>query len=409
MPHSSFQRQVARVRRSNAVASMAGRAVRAVVLPLSSVCLALAAVGCSQLAVPVRYVNQSTTRPAEIAYSAPEAPPATPSEPAVQRINALGLPGSLTSGGTVVLATDANLQQHTDLADGADADVGLDPSGQWMVYSSTRHAPTAEIYLQRVNGASVIQLTNDNTDDVTPTFSPDGKWIAFSSNRSGNWAIYVMDVEGKTTTQVTGGNGQDLHPTFSPDGRWLAYCSMNPRSGAWELWVTSLETGQRRLIGPGLFPVWSPDTTVNRIAYQRARQRGSQLYSLWTLDLVDGEARRVTEIAAAANAAIVSPAWSPDGSKLTFTTLLLDSAEGPQQELWVIGVDGTNRQRLTGGPGTNLGPWWGVDNRVYFVSDRSGRECIWSVRADALVSGYASGQAGQPGTTATLDTQDAEN
>jgi Tol biopolymer transport system component len=53
-----------------------------------------------------------------------------------------------------------------------------------------------------------------------------------------------------------------------------------------------------------------------------------------------------------------------------------------RQDVWTVDADGTNRQRLTDGTGTNLMPYWGADGRVYFISDRDGHECVWSARAD---------------------------
>ena len=53
-----------------------------------------------------------------------------------------------------------------------------------------------------------------------------------------------------------------------------------------------------------------------------------------------------------------------------------------RQDIWTIDADGGNRQRLTDGNGTNLSPCWAADNRIYFISDRGGPECVWSVRTD---------------------------
>jgi TolB protein len=195
-----------------------------------------------------------------------------------------------------------------------------------------------------------------------------------------------MDTDGRNVVQVTSGPMQDIHPSFSPDGTRLAYCSMGPRSEQWELWTIDLKSQERRMIGTGLFPVWSPNKSKDQIAFQRARQRGSRWFSLWTLDLVDGEAHRTTEVAVSSNAALVSPWWSPDGENLTFSTIVepARTAGGRpqgQQDIWMIGADGSNRRRLTDGSGTNLEPYWAPDNRIYFISDRGGRECVWSVAA----------------------------
>jgi TolB protein len=197
-----------------------------------------------------------------------------------------------------------------------------------------------------------------------------------------------MDTDGKNVTQVTSGPMQHVHPTFSPDSTKLAYSAMGGKSGQWELWTVDLTTGEKRMIGFGLFPAWSPQKGVDRIAFQRARERGGRWFSLWTLDLVNGEARHITEVAVSSNAAIVAPSWSSDGTRLAFATIAEPSHNSNlkavgQQDIWVINADGSNRRRLTDGVAMNLSPWWAADNRIYFISDRSGCECIWSVKSDA--------------------------
>lgn len=320
------------------------------------------------------------------------------------------------SRGPVKTVAEANFQQHTFLDEGYDADVSLDPTGRQMLFASTRHSEHTDIYTQRVDGNAITQLTSDSADDANPVFSPDGQTIAFSSTRAGNWDIYTMNQDGRNVVQITNGPLQDLHPSFSPDGRKLAYCSAGGRSGQWELWTVNLQTLERTMIGFGLFPSWSPDKNVDRIAFQRARQRGGRWFSLWTLDLVGGEARRVTEVAVSTNAAIVSPSWSPDGQRLAFATVTeptryVDGKPLGQQDVWIASVDGTNRQRLTDGSGMNLTPFWAANDRVFFVSDRSGAESIWSVRAQGSAPSIAKSEQSEAGSSeaATVDTNEVSH
>jgi TolB protein len=309
-----------------------------------------------------------------------------PSTAAPKPANVFGeFDGQPARGPVRSVAGDNGFQQHTFADEGFDADVTTDPTGKWLCYASTRHGEHPALYLQKSTGTTVTQVTGGFADDAYPAFSPDGKTIAFCSNRTGSWQVYVMDIDGRNVVQVTANVGHSIKPTFSPDGRRLAYCSIGGRSGQWELWIANLETSEKRMIGYGLFPAWSPEKGVDRIAFQRARQRGSRWFSIWTLDLVDGEARRITEVVASTNAAVVAPSWSPDGKKLAFATVV-DPTAGKgrsQQDVWTINADGTNRQRLTDGSGTSVSPCWSQDNRIFFVSNRGGTEAVWSARTDA--------------------------
>jgi Tol biopolymer transport system component len=324
--------------------------------------------------------------------------------PHASAVNRFGEFDNMPCDLTAPPTSEAGFQQHSFLEEGYDGDVSVSPDGKWLVFSSTRHNTRGDIYLQRVDGTSVIQLTNDDGDDSFPTFSPDGQWVAFCSTRAGNWDIYLMDRDGRGVVQITDGPSHDLHPSFAPDGKRLVYSSMSSRSGQWELWTVQLGSNQKRMIGHGLFPSWSPDRSRDRIAFQRARARGSRWFSLWTVDLVDGEARQLTEVAASTNAAVVSPSWSPDGKRLAFATVVEPAQlkEGKplgQQDIWVIDATGTNRQRLTDGRGSNAAPHWAPDGRVYFISDRGGNESIWSASVGQSPTGTMS---------ASVETGDAQ-
>ncbi len=354
---------------------------------LAAAALAAGCMHASKPVAPTTQVSFASPKPGDNAdaFDAPDVP--TGPAPTVNVFGELN-DKPRTNTGTV---GDEGFQQHTFADEGNDSDIAVDPAGKWMVFASTRHSVHAGIYVQKVDGSAVTKLTSDDSDNAFPTFSPDGKTIAFCSTRSGSWNIYTMDTDGRNVVTVTTGNSQTVHPSFSPDGTRLVYSALGTRSNQWELWTVNLTTGEKREIGYGLFPSWSPDKSVDRIAFQRARQRGSRWFSLWTLDLVDGESRRVTEIAVSSNAAIVSPAWSPDGKRLTFATLLdpahrTANATGKtargEQDVWTIASDGTDRRRLTDGNGVNLSPFWSSDGRVYFVSNRSGTESVWSVRSD---------------------------
>ncbi|XAL99054.1 DPP IV N-terminal domain-containing protein [Phycisphaeraceae bacterium D3-23] len=299
------------------------------------------------------------------------------------------LPG--IGAGLSPMDTTGQVQRISFSEEGADFDVSLDATRESLVFSSTRHRETSDIYRQRIGGQAVTQLTDDPGNDVMPCVSPDGETIVFASDRGGNWDLYLMDARGGAAVQLTNDSTHDIHPSFSPDGKQLVYCSFGERSGQWQLVVIDVENpATKRYIGHGLFPQWSP--VGDTILFQRARERGTRWFGVWSVELNEnGEAGSPTEIAWSPEHACITPAWSPDGLAVVFCTVSdpdADTQAGPaSSDVWLVGADGSGRTRLTPGRFANLQPTWSADNTVYFVSNR-GRadvENIWAIDgSDAL-------------------------
>lgn len=279
-----------------------------------------------------------------------------------------------------------SLTQHTFSEEGSDFDVDVDPTGKWLLFASTRHNQYPDLYLQAVDGVAVTQLTSGPASDVHPTFSPDGRRIAFASDRAGGWDIWTMNVDGGPPVQVTHDPGHEVHPSWSPDARHLVYCNQQ-QNGPWELWVADAVTdAAKRFIGYGMFPEWSPAGDL--ILFQRARERGSRWFGIWTLTLIHGEPRYPTELASSSAEAMILPTWSPDGGRIAFSAsthaseaLMATSFPngGQSLDLWVMNADGRGRVRVTDGHSANFGAVFGKDGRLFFLSDRTGHENVWSI------------------------------
>lgn len=278
----------------------------------------------------------------------------------------------------------SNITQHSFTNEGRDFDPDIDARGEMLVFASTRHAEHPDIYMKNVDSTSITQLTSDPADDVQPRFSPDGSRVAFASNRGGTWDIWLINRDGTGLVQLTRDASDELSPCWSPDGAQIAFTVWSGRSNTWEIWTLAIDRpGVRKFLCAGMFPAWSPDG--HKLAFQRARQRGSRWFSIWTVDLVGNEARNPTEVAQSDQTACIAPHWSPDGRSIVYCALTRTpsptEASG-SADLWSVAVDTGVRHKLTDGSAAAFNPAWSRSGRVYFVSNRSGAENIWSVPGD---------------------------
>ena len=119
----------------------------------------------------------------------------------------------------------------------------------------------SEIYISDLSdNGKVTQITKNTFSDRFPTYSPDGEWIAFHSDRDGNIELYVMRSDGSEVTRVTSNAAEDGTASWSPDGKWLAFYS--DQTGTAEAFIQNINTGERIQITNGGDPVsyvrWSP-------------------------------------------------------------------------------------------------------------------------------------------------------
>jgi eukaryotic-like serine/threonine-protein kinase len=243
------------------------------------------------------------------------------------------------------------------------------------------HAPqSASMHFSRVTNFAGVQ--------TQPSLSPDGRSVAFVSNRDGHYNIYVGLISGGSLVQITRDPNLKSHPSWSPDGSTIAFARLN-ESGVWDVWeAPALGGTPRRVILNATDPAWSPDS--HSLAYENlstgtiwvssaSGQNGRQLVST-------EPGRRATE-----------PRFSPDGRQLAFA----DRAPGPYGELAVADVDSGKVRLLTHDGQLALSPAWSPDSRsIYFASSRGGTLNIWKIGADG--SGLQQITAGE-GDDAQLD------
>jgi Tol biopolymer transport system component len=221
---------------------------------------------------------------------------------------------------------------------------------------TSRRDGNNEIYVVDADGQNPRRLTNHPADDIWPAFSPDGRRIAFASSRDGNFEIYTMNADGSDLGRLTTDPALDNQPAWSPDGNSIAYVS--DRDGHREIYLRRLDQSfpVRLTQSPEdkSKPEWSPDSGwiayVSGSAIWRIRPDGTQSTQL-TEGLLD-----------------FSPAWSPDGRKIAFTSL-----RDGDEEIYVMDAASptADPQKLTDNAARDTGAAYSLDGqRIFFLSDR---------------------------------------
>jgi Tol biopolymer transport system component len=209
-----------------------------------------------------------------------------------------------------------------------------------------------EIYLKIIppayrGPASEVQLTDNEAEDTVPEWSPDGRRIVFTSNRDGNQEIYVMDIQERIQNprdipvlRLTNNNSQEMLPVWSPDGSQIAFAS--DRDGDFEIYIMQEDgTNIRQLTDNARLdnkPSWSPDG--KKIVFDSGY--GFQR-DIFIMD-VNGDNQELVVQAEGG-----WPDWSSDGAKIAY----FDRVDG-RSKVFIINIDGTHRKRIAY---TNLDEW----------------------------------------------------
>ena len=248
------------------------------------------------------------------------------------------------------------------------------PDGNWILFESDVSG-NMDIYRIPVAGGDAEQLTFDPAFDSYASYSSDGSQIVFESDRSGHKKLWVLilDTVGAEPSQLTTGVDDDGSPMWSPDGALVVFESNRDKGIGSDLWTVPAGGGalvRLTTTGDGEYnrtADWSPDS--GSVVFESSRSGSSALY---TIDLLGGAAVQITPDSGYEG----HPAWSPDGS-----TVIYESTTSGASEIYAIAATGGEPLRLT-----IHGGYWPQFSRdgqkIVFCLNDGEVSSIWVMEAD---------------------------
>ncbi len=188
---------------------------------------------------------------------------------------------------------------------------------------------------------ALTRVTFDDGLQIGATWSPDGRFIAYSSNRGGQFDVWVQQVSGGGPVQITHSPGHNWQPDWSPDGKYIAYRSESGEGGLFIIPALGGAGLERKIASFGYYPRWSPDGS--QILFQTNQSRLSDMNQFNVVSLDGSQPREIlTEFAK--HHVLKSAAWHPDGKRVsvwvwskggvpTFWTVPIAGGEGVRSEI----------------------------------------------------------------------------
>ena len=253
-----------------------------------------------------------------------------------------------------------------------------------MAFETDRDG-NGEVYVMNSDGTQPLNLTGSPGNDSHPAWSPDGRSIAFDTERYGKLEVAVMDADGSNVRRLTNIGALSVRPSWSPDGRTLAFESND--GGDFDLYLIGADgSGQVKLLAlPGnqRSPVWS--TNGDAILFRSDHNSSDGSYEVYMAEPDGSNLFRVTRNPADDTGAAWSPLLPSRLGVVSNGAVAFSSNYGGNQDIYLTNADGSVQAQLTDHLASDREPSWSPDGtRLAFTSNRDGGWELYTIGSNGV-------------------------
>jgi Tol biopolymer transport system component len=240
--------------------------------------------------------------------------------------------------------------------------------GKSLAFVRAASSGVSDVYVVPAAGGTPRRLTFDNRNALSAAWTPDSRWIIFSSDRRRNTVLWRVRASGGTPERIPGVAENAADPIFSRDGR-MAYAQTFQDANIWRVAIGEKQPPVKVISSTQYdsSPQYSPDG--GRVAFRSNRSGSSEIW------VVESNGQVPVQLTRFGGPLTGTPRWSPDGMNIAFDT----RPEG-QADIYVVSSNGGTPRRVTRSEAEDVVPSWSTDGTwIYYASNRTGTWQVWRV------------------------------